>query len=408
MVKRVSDTQMEILQGGGCLSVFGLPFLLAGLFMLLLAGGIIPLHESTDFGEWGGLILSIVGTVFTVVGGLLVFGRSRLIFDIAGGVVRRHRGLMFLPIQSRSFPLASFEAVVLEFEEGDSESPDSYPVRLRHQDKKADLHILSNPDYPASLEQSRQLAIFLKLPLEDATTDHKTVLAPEEVNLSLSERLRNAKDDIRAERPIAMQCKVDTTAAGLRMTIPGGGFRILMFAPVVILVAILSLVLPDLMDFFQASRTPDYVQWLLIGFILLMFGLIPVLLSARSIAGRLLGYTDILVADGRIGITEHRVWRRKVFSIRIEDINGLDYGTQAEMKIMNSGQNVKALSSSYVPLPPKAFPMKTFSLMSLKKSKGVTIKHQRGLYTFGAGLPDDEVIYLYGLVCQALAGKFSG
>jgi hypothetical protein len=41
----------------------------------------------------------------------------------------------------------------------------------------------------------------------------------------------------------------------------------------------------------------------------------------------------------------------------------------------------------------------------LAKSKGVTLKHRGGLYTFAAGLPDDEVKYLYSVIRRALAGR---
>jgi hypothetical protein len=50
-------------------------------------------------------------------------------------------------------------------------------------------------------------------------------------------------------------------------------------------------------------------------------------------------------------------------------------------------------------------PAWTRALWRLVPSKGIIIKHQRGLYTFGAGLPDDEIRYLYSLIRRSLAGK---
>ena len=38
----------------------------------------------------------------------------------------------------------------------------------------------------------------------------------------------------------------------------------------------------------------------------------------------------------------------------------------------------------------------------LVASKGITVKCRKGLFTFGAGLPDDEVRYLHALVVRAL------
>jgi hypothetical protein len=39
------------------------------------------------------------------------------------------------------------------------------------------------------------------------------------------------------------------------------------------------------------------------------------------------------------------------------------------------------------------------------KSKGVQVKCRQGIVAFGAGLPDDEVKYLYAVVERAIAGK---
>jgi hypothetical protein len=36
---------LEIRSGGGCLSIFGLPFLLAGLFIMQIPFGIIPMPD---------------------------------------------------------------------------------------------------------------------------------------------------------------------------------------------------------------------------------------------------------------------------------------------------------------------------------------------------------------------------
>ena len=40
----------------------------------------------------------------------------------------------------------------------------------------------------------------------------------------------------------------------------------------------------------------------------------------------------------------------------------------------------------------------------LVKSRGIVIKSRNRLITFGAGLPDEEVRYLYAIVARALGG----
>jgi hypothetical protein len=44
-------------------------------------------------------------------------------------------------------------------------------------------------------------------------------------------------------------------------------------------------------------------------------------------------------------------------------------------------------------------------LRRLVASKGVIVKSRKGILSFGAGLPDDEVRYLHATVARALGGS---
>lgn len=404
-VERVSDTRMEIREGGGCLSIFGLPFLGMGLFALSAAAGLIPCFTEPDMNLWARLGMAFMGLVFAVAGGLFVFGRSRIVIDKAQGAILRNRSLLSVLIQSRSFPINTFQSVEMGFEAGDSNSPDTYPVVLKNADTASDLRISSNANYAVSLDEARQLAIFLNLPLEDATTDHKAILAPGEVDKPLAHRLHEIKEDVWAAQPVTMQSNVETVPGRLQIRIPRRGFRVIMLLPLVVLMTVLYYVMPDLIDFFQRSDTPEPVQWILTGIILLAFGLIPLMSAVRAALGKR-GYTEILIADGRVQISEQRAWRRKVISIEAADIAGLDYGTMQS----RSGQattefRTRTMNSSTgdAVRPMRPLPGWVTALARLSASKGITIKHSRGLYTFGAGLADEEVKYLHSLIRRALA-----
>jgi len=65
------QAMLEIRSGGGCLSIFGLPFLLAGLFVMQIPLGIIPIE-----GAPGGLT-----SIFVILFGA-VFVSSRRYFSI--------------------------------------------------------------------------------------------------------------------------------------------------------------------------------------------------------------------------------------------------------------------------------------------------------------------------------------
>lgn len=403
-VELFSDTRMEIREGGGCLSIFGLPFLGAGLFVLFAAAGLIPCFTEPDMNLWARLGLAFGGLVFAVAGGLFVFGRSRIVIDKAQGAILRNRSLLSVLIQSRSFPINTFQSVELGFDAGDSDSPDTYPVVLKNADTACDLRISSNANYAVSLEEARQLAIFLNLPLEDATTDHKAILAPGEVDKPLAQRLHESDEDVWAAQPVTMQSKVEMTSGRLQIRVPRRGFRVIMLLPLVVVLSVLYYVLPDLMDFFQHSGTPEPVQWILTGIILLVFGLIPLMSAVRAALGKR-GYTEILIADGHIQITEQRAWRQKAISIEAADMTGLDYGTvksRSEQAAMEFRTRAMKSSADNTVRPMRPLPSWAAALASLARSKGITIKHRRGLYTFGAGLPDEEVKYLYSLIRRSL------
>jgi hypothetical protein len=95
------------------------------------------------------------------------------------------------------------------------------------------------------------------------------------------------------------------------------------------------------------------------------------------------------------------------------EILDLDYGTaqsaledarrSSERYVAQSGQPA-TWPKGYDNSPPRWLSR----LNKLVKSRGVTLKCRSGLVTFGAGLPDEEVSYLYGLIKRALAGARDG
>ncbi len=76
-VRLVAPGRLQIREGGGCLSVFGLPFFGAGIFMMLAGLGIVPMSNDGEVTRWTWLLLGVMGIVFTLVGGGLVF-RTKL------------------------------------------------------------------------------------------------------------------------------------------------------------------------------------------------------------------------------------------------------------------------------------------------------------------------------------------
>src|SRR5688572_12655468 len=87
----VTPDRLQLREGGGCLSVFGVPFFAAGIFMGLTAAGIVPMHGG---GAYARPVLALLAIVFTIVGGTLVFGRSWTTIDRAQRQVIKQWGLV--------------------------------------------------------------------------------------------------------------------------------------------------------------------------------------------------------------------------------------------------------------------------------------------------------------------------
>jgi len=111
---------LEIRSGGGCISIFGLPFLLAGLFVMQIPLETIPMKGSP--GTLPSIFVVLFGFVFAAVGAALVFGRSGIILDRGTGRIIQWFGLL-VPMKRKEYLLDSIRQVEMDFFSGDSDSP---------------------------------------------------------------------------------------------------------------------------------------------------------------------------------------------------------------------------------------------------------------------------------------------
>ena len=114
-----------------------------------------------------------------------------------------------------------------------------------------------------------------------------------------------------------------------------------------------------------------------------------------------------MASSAEIVIEERGAFRSEETRITGEEIFGLDFGTVDSTMASAKAKSLEPYSGSVG----RGSGGSRFSSKRLKwiaklaKSKGVTLKTERGLFTFGAGLPDDEVRYLYSLVKATLRDK---
>jgi hypothetical protein len=396
MVRQVAPDRLEIKEGGGCLALFGAPFLAAGIFVTLIAVRIVPMQDTAGTSAWASLLILLAGLAFVAVGGGLVLGRRWTILDAGRGTILKQWGLL-VPMRGETHSLADYDAVTVRFEAGDSDSADRYPVLLRAKGGGADLALQSATQYGESREAAAVIAKFLRLPLVDAATTHESVLAAELADAPFPEQPPGA--DLRgdAPRPLRMQSQVQESSRTLEIILPGPGFQWRKVVGPAISVGVLSYLSPQLLRFFRQTHTPEAVQTATLGFAVFLFVVIPLvgIINAARLASR--GRTLVTASPEGIVIEERGAWRASSNRLPAAEILGLDYGT-AEDAFTSARQSAEQRLLARRGVAPRWLAV----TRRLVASKGITVKSRKGLFTFGAGLPDDEVRYLHALVVRAL------
>jgi hypothetical protein len=409
--RQIAPDVLEVREGGGCLSLFGVPFLVAGLFVALIGLRVLPVHNAADVPTWAWPLLVLVGLVFVTVGGGLVFGRQWIRLDAGQGRATKQWGLVVPLRHKEEHLLSNFESVAVRFQSGDSDSADSFPVVLKARDGLPDVRLSASTTYEESRQSAGQVARFLRLPLVDAATDHESIVETDRVDASLAERVRASSDVTdRPVRPLRMRSQVEETATQVRIRIPGPGFRFLSLLGIVVPAGILSVVVPFLLRFFEQTRTPPAVQVAFLGFLALCFGVIPLVSVIRSMIAGVYGGTIITASPDGLIIEERGAGRARRKEIRANDVLDVDYGVAGEalsvarhtveQKIAETGGHISARTRD------RALRWAT-TVARMARSKGITVKSRHGLFTFGAGLPDDEIRYLRQILTYALIGEQS-
>lgn len=403
---------MVIREGGGCLAVFGAPFALAGVFLLLIGSGIVPLQNADEVPLWSWPVIFLMGLVFLAVGSSLSLGRKWTTLDRGAGSILKQWGLL-VPMQNSILSLSSYDAVVIRFDRGDSDSADRYPVILRSRDGGETLTLYSSTDYAGSSTRARELAGFLGLPMEDTTTAHAQVYQADQLGQTFQEHLRgDSTEHTSVPRPVQLRSQVDISSGALRITLPGNGFRPATLLQFVIPLGILLYFAPSLREFFQQTDTPAMVQWAFLGFILIFFVTFPIIGGITGIIGDIRRRTQVTVAPHELVIANRGALRTHTIKIPAAEMLGLDYATAGSLidsARQTAGQRVGTTSMPQLSAGNgAATPWWLNALSAIARSKGITVKSRQGLFTFGAGLPDDELRYLWAIISSTLAGRDSG
>ncbi|MBN2280736.1 MAG: hypothetical protein JXQ65_09150 [Candidatus Marinimicrobia bacterium] len=211
--------RLEIFPKKGCLAIFGLPFFIAGIFMLLSGLKIIPFQNADEIVSWHYLVIFGMGLVFSSVGGGLMFGRSGYIINRSSGTIIKKIFFIF-PVKKISYPLYGYNKLIFRLVPGDSDSADTYTLSLKKSSPGKDLQIYSSGFYAVAREHAIFLSKFLNYYLEDHTTNPVETLQPKNPDYSFTEKIKvNPLQHSGPLKPEPMNSHVERAPHLLRITI---------------------------------------------------------------------------------------------------------------------------------------------------------------------------------------------
>jgi hypothetical protein len=400
-IREVGPGRLEVRQGGGGLAVFGLPFLVAGIYVSLNSLGLFPLQDP------GKPLHLLIGVVFTAIGGVLVFGRSWTTFDATARTIVMQMGLV-VPMWTRTHRLDDYTSVLLDFQRGDSDSADQFPVSLTAR-AGGNLRLFSSTKYAESRQRATSVANLFRFDIEDRSTDHPLRLSAAQADLSLQHRMR--MEHQRAEpvtRPANMRSEISATNGAVRIVMPRRRMHPIWFLFFLVPVAVSMFILAEFVRFPRQPNQPNGISWFFPGFLIVSFALLPLLAGLREFLGARLGRTIVTASTRGIGIEERRLWKtRRVAAFDAADIMDLDYSTTGTLlvatrrnyvgRLAQEGQ-IGARTDALDPRMEWVLGM----VSGLVSRSAVTIKTRTGLTNFGEGLDDDEIRYLHAVVRRAL------
>ncbi|MBN1341827.1 MAG: hypothetical protein JXQ73_04065 [Phycisphaerae bacterium] len=225
-LREIGPDRLAGRSGGGCLAVFGLPFLIAGVaFTIAALSGEV---KQTGTNEPAPLYFAVpFGLLFATVGAVLVFGRRGVVLDRRNRELTTWYGLM-VPIKSKRRSLDGFNEVGLtkEVRQSQKSSYTCFPVRLTG---SPEPFLIEEPrEYQQSRRQAERVAKFLDLPMVDKSSGQAVRREADQLDESLRDQIARTRHDIQwPELPADSKITYETEGSAVRIHIPPPGLGLL-------------------------------------------------------------------------------------------------------------------------------------------------------------------------------------
>jgi hypothetical protein len=408
LIRRDPDI-VEVKQGGGCLSLFGVPLLLVGLIFLLMSLGVVSVEM--EGGNMGSLLTLLVGVPFAAVGVGLVFGRAGVVIDRRRGTAVKWWGLL-RPMKRSEYCLDTFEHVNISFRRGDKNSPDTYPVSLGEATGRTTVNVIQPADYLEARRAAEELAVLIGKPIEDTSSGQKIVREADRLNESLRERIKRTREDLGSlpPQPPGMKTRITETGEGVILEIPNSSMGLFRSLPAVFALGFVAFVVVNIIGGITGSPVPPTVKYgvLLIVTIASLASVLGMLRYFRKASKSLTRITAVrtslrvedVAATGRTAVTEIPV-------NELEDFFLTTSRSILERPVMPGQEESTALhpfGDTGTPRLPDGRPVPKIilALSRYAGSPGITARSDNAVVTFGKGLPEEEAAYLFAVIKKVL------
>ncbi|MCX5808370.1 MAG: hypothetical protein NTX36_03190 [Proteobacteria bacterium] len=285
----------------------------------------------------------------------------------------------------------------MEFIEGDSDSSDSYPISL-----VGSLHQPLPLFYPTNYRDARQaaekLARFLGKPLEDTSTGTKIVKDSEYLDETFIEYLKRMKETVQLPpTPLRMRTIIEKTGNGIVLNIPGP-----QYGPARWFILIFPVILAGIVAFFFIRPLvllpgPPAIRYGMACFAFIFFVFGPIVSTIRFLGRMSRQSTNISVTKTAFAAGEMAGRKRTVSEIPFTELE--------DLVLILDRKTIESIDIGGKPYRPDGRPFPRFVQFFMKYAKNSSIiaRSNKTMITFGKGLPQEELAYLYQLIRQTIS-----
>lgn len=395
---------LETRSGGGCLMLFGLPFFLAGLFVIAAVTGIISVEG--DMPWYFGIPF---GGVFAGVGAGLMFGRAGVIIDRRHNTVVKWWGLL-VPFKRTEHRLDLYSRITLcrEVRKGDKTTTIVYPVRLEGEGDVKPIHIGEPLDYQAARKNAEDLSKFLDRQLVDTSSGKRVVREADALDESIRERtIRTGDITFMPNAPPDMKTRVREEGDSIILELPPRGLNAghyfqMAFVLAFVVIITFKILIP------WTSDESGFPRDLFMGFIGIFFIMVPLLSVLIHVFSEARKWERVVADPEFLRVEQYGLRKKKVTRIPAQEIEELSMPEAFNLQKFNASADnkMKEMGSTGVPRMPdgRAVPGFLQTLARVGKTTGITARSDDATVAFGKGLPEDEIKYIHAVIMRKLAG----